>query len=290
VLSFNTPQLNRTFTHGAVEQNQISALSDAGYFDAPVASVNGLRALAHATNEAYSTEYRARSYLQANCAQCHIPGANPAVFDARLFTRLSESMIVNGDVANNLGDPAYRVVAPADAAHSMMLTRISTNGGLRMPPLASNVLDTQGIALVTAWIGELAGYQSYEDFQVTYFGATNAPAGGREEDKDNDGANNELEWLTLTNPTNDLDAWGVSMVLTNMSGPGTPVTATVQFDRLANVGFEVQWSTDIVNNAWLFLDVPGNRPFFSSVDFMDEVADPDAAADEKFWRVRVYEP
>jgi hypothetical protein len=48
-LSFNTPQMNRSHPYGAQTPNQIKALSDAGYFTAPVTGVNNLRALASRT-------------------------------------------------------------------------------------------------------------------------------------------------------------------------------------------------------------------------------------------------
>ena len=43
-------------------------------------------------------------------------------------------------------------------ANSVLLTRLSTRGASQMPPLASSVLDTQAIALITRWItNDLAG-------------------------------------------------------------------------------------------------------------------------------------
>jgi hypothetical protein len=48
-----------------------------------------------------------------------------------------------------------------------MLTRISTPGSLRMPPLASTVLDTNAILLLSAWItNDLPGWQPFPDSQL----------------------------------------------------------------------------------------------------------------------------
>ncbi|TMP97251.1 MAG: hypothetical protein E6L09_13550 [Verrucomicrobia bacterium] len=95
-LGFNTPQMNRDVDYGSGPENQIAALNRAGYFSAPVAHVNTLRALASPTDAAVSVDYRVRSYLAANCAQCHQPGAvAQGNWDARVTTPLSQAGIIN---------------------------------------------------------------------------------------------------------------------------------------------------------------------------------------------------
>ena len=95
-LGFNTPQMNRDVHYGSGPENQIAALNRAGYFSAPVARVNTLRALASPTDAAVSVDYRVRSYLAANCAQCHQPGAvAQGNWDARVTTPLSQAGIIN---------------------------------------------------------------------------------------------------------------------------------------------------------------------------------------------------
>ncbi len=74
-LGFRTEQLNRNLTYGSLTTNEISALSAAGYFSAPVTNNPAtLLALAPTTDTSASLEFRARSFLAANCAQCHQPG------------------------------------------------------------------------------------------------------------------------------------------------------------------------------------------------------------------------
>lgn len=153
-LGFGTAQLNRDAPDAPT--NQLLQLSSLGYFHTNLASVHLLRRLAAATDSAWSLEYRVRSYLQANCAACHFPGGpTPAAWDARIVNPLALCGIVDGALANSLGDPLNRVVVPADVPHSMLHTRITTRGANQMPPLGSTVVDTQGVALVAAWIAEL---------------------------------------------------------------------------------------------------------------------------------------
>jgi glucose/arabinose dehydrogenase len=152
-LGFNTAQLNRDVNYSGTVTNQISALSQAGYFDTSVTGISSLPALAHPTNAAISIEYRVRSYLSANCVQCHQPsGAAQALWDARITTPTLQAGLVNGALINNGGNTNNRVIKPGSLANSMLLTRISTRGAGQMPPLASSVLDTQSIALVSNWI------------------------------------------------------------------------------------------------------------------------------------------
>ena len=74
-LAFNTPQLNRSRHDDANAINQLDALAEAGYFTTPIPSPDTLLALAASSNALASAEFRVRSYLQANCAQCHFPGS-----------------------------------------------------------------------------------------------------------------------------------------------------------------------------------------------------------------------
>lgn len=152
-LGFNTHQLNRNFHYGGMVTNQLEAFSYADYFLNPVNGVETMPALAHATNQGANLEHRARSYLAANCVQCHQPGGSGGGYwDARITTPLSDAGIINGLVRDNAADPLNRVIKPGSLPHSMLLTRISSSPPRRMPPLATALFDTQSINLITQWI------------------------------------------------------------------------------------------------------------------------------------------
>jgi len=285
-LGFNTPQLNKDFDYGSGAEAQIAALSRVGYFSGSVTNLTALYALAHPTDTAVSLEYRVRSYLAANCAQCHQPGGpTVAAWDARIQTPLSQASIVNGPLNSDGGDPNARVIVPGLPSNSMLLNRISKRGPGQMPPVASNLLDTNAIALVTAWITNgLANYQSFPAWQTTHFGSTNAPNAAPNADPDTDGANNTLEYLTGTNPLQGGDAWDIAA---RRSGN----TIEITFDQIANRGFEVQWA-DVLSSPilWRTLDVPANRPFISATNFTATVTDTSTNSPAKYYRVRVFEP
>lgn len=170
-LGFNTPQLNHDFNYGSGLTNQILALSKAGYFNTTITNTSGLLALAPATNSAVPLEYRVRSYLAANCVQCHQPGgsAQQANWDARITTPTAQAGLIYGALTDDFGNASNRVITPLSLTNSMLHTRINTRGPRQMPPLASTLVDTQDVALVAQWIGSLSN--------TFWLGATPQPAG-----------------------------------------------------------------------------------------------------------------
>jgi glucose/arabinose dehydrogenase len=285
-LGMNTAQFNKDYNYNGTVTNELLALSQAAYFNTNVTGVRFMRALAPLTNTAVSLEYRVRSYLAANCVQCHQPGGSAlGLWDARITTPTTSAGLVKGPLVANEGDLNNQLLVPGSLASSMMLTRISSPGGLRMPPLASNLLDTNAINLLSAWItNDLPAYQTFADWQAAHFGTTNAPNAGPTSDPDGDGASNMLEFLTGTDPLNGSSYW--KPILKAASG-----TAQVIFTQVANRAFEVQSTTNFLStNSWKPLDVAGNAPFYSSSNRTWIVSEPLSPVSSRYYRVRVYAP
>jgi len=155
-LGFNTVQMNRGVgTNG----NQIAAMSAAGRFTGAVSNVHSLRALAPADDENASREWRVRSYLQANCGQCHQPGGGAlGNWNANVTNFTVNAGLINGPVVDDDGNTNARVIVPGSISNSTLLTHIARRGPGQMPPLATSVLDQQAIALLSTWItNDLAG-------------------------------------------------------------------------------------------------------------------------------------
>jgi hypothetical protein len=283
---FNTPQLNRDFDYGGVVDNQLRALNNAGYFTAAITNLNSFPSLARPEQTEYSVEHRARSYLMANCAHCHQPGAvGVGGFDARIYRSLSDLAVINGGVSNIMGNASNRVIRPGSLDHSMILNRISRLDSFRMPPVGTSTLDTQAIALVSEWINVLPAYRSFAQWQSNYFNATNTPEAAASADPDDDHANNMLEWLTDTDPTNSLAFW--PGITPQLSGD----LLEMAYPRIANRGFAIEHNTNVTNSAgWRFFDVPANRPYFAATNQPASVSDTTTNGPAKFYRMRVYEP
>lgn len=283
---FKTAQLNRNFDYTGMITNQIEALRVAGYFINTVSNRHLLPTLAHATNDSVSLEYRVRSYLDANCSQCHQPGGVFSTYwDARINTTTPFNNIINGDVNNDFGNTNNRVIAPGSLANSVLFQRVANMGSAHMPPLSTSVVNTQAVKLLAAWItNTLPNYITYETWQANFFGSTNAPNAARLADADGDNAANYLEYLTGTNPTNSASGWGISMIVSN----NTPV---VVIPQIANRAFEVQFTTNLFNsNSWSVLNIPENAPSYPISNRTATVPEPLQLGNPRYYRARVFEP
>jgi len=262
----------------------LTLLSQAGYFSSPVPSVQTLPAFARATDANYSLEYRVRSYLSENCVQCHQPGgAGAPTWDARPWLTLDQTLLINGALDNDGGDPLNKLIVPGDTNHSVLLRRIEANGFSRMPPLATHQLDPGAISLVTQWITtELTNRQTFADWQLAHFGSTNDPNAAATADPDHDGANNFLEYLTQTDPQDPGSAWRLGVAVTNG-------LVEISYVQVPNLGVVIELSSNLVS--WAPWDVAGNQPLFPASGGAVSLSGPrSAAAGGQYFRARLIVP
>jgi uncharacterized repeat protein (TIGR03806 family) len=155
VLGVKTRQLNGNFKYpNGVTDNQLRAWNHLGLFAAPIkeTEIPTFAKLVNITNTTAPLQLRVRSYLDANCAMCHRPGAAGAFFDARFDTPLNLQNLINGPVQNPLGILGAKVIVPGDTNKSILFRRITITGQNQMPPLAKNVVDTNAVAAIGKWI------------------------------------------------------------------------------------------------------------------------------------------
>jgi mono/diheme cytochrome c family protein len=159
VLGVTARQLNGPFTYtNGVTDNQLRTWNHLGLFTSTPDehSLTNAARLASLEDTNYPVEYRVRSYLDANCAQCHRPDGAAGYFDARFGVPLQEQRLINGPLGNSMGDPTRRVVKPGNVAKSVLYARINRLGVLQMPPLARNVINTNAVNATAQWIKGLA--------------------------------------------------------------------------------------------------------------------------------------
>lgn len=157
VLGVKADQLNRPFESNG--ENQLTLWAREGLFASDAMPANPARYLRLATSDDRSRSLpdRARSFLDVNCANCHQPGGVAGYFDARFETPLESQHLIDGPVLINLGIDHARAIAPADVWRSMVLNRVETSAGTKMPPLAHLTFDPDGAALLREWIKSLPG-------------------------------------------------------------------------------------------------------------------------------------
>jgi uncharacterized repeat protein (TIGR03806 family) len=158
VLGVKTRQLNGDFKYpNDVTDNQLRTWNQIGLFDVTLneRDISRFVKLVSVTNTHASLQLRARSYLDANCAQCHRPGGAESFFDVRFDTPLAKQNLLNGPVANLLGIPGAKVIVPGDLNKSLLFHRMSIVGDNQMPPLARNTINAVAVTVIGDWIQSL---------------------------------------------------------------------------------------------------------------------------------------
>ncbi len=196
VLGLTTVQINRDHVHGGVAVNQLSVLSELGLAQLNSADelrarfkkrleAGGLAAekvkqeLAKykpkmppgqmfagkvvskpALIDPYGKgglEMRVRSYLHANCAQCHVAaGGGNAQMELNFSTPIAKAKLVGAvPVHDTFKLSDARLVVPGHPERSVLLKRLAMRGRGQMPQLATSFPDTRAVALFREWIKSL---------------------------------------------------------------------------------------------------------------------------------------
>jgi glucose/arabinose dehydrogenase len=101
-------------------------------------------------------EARARSYLHANCAQCHVTaGGGNSPIDLEFTTSREKMRLVGARPQHQTFDVADAlVITPGNAEKSVLYQRVSRRGPGQMPPLATSVVDQGAVDLLRDWIAQ----------------------------------------------------------------------------------------------------------------------------------------
>jgi hypothetical protein len=157
-----TRMLNIDYTYpGGTRANQIATLEHIGLFDGPVKRLDPLpdpgQGVTPTMNDPATLVKRTRSYMHANCAICHRPNGEYPDIDLRFDTDLKGTNMCN--ISPNKG--TLTVMPPARAKRlvpgqpdiSVTYLRAATlDQKVRMPQVATSVIDPLGTRLISDWI------------------------------------------------------------------------------------------------------------------------------------------
>jgi len=163
-LGLETAQLNRSHLYPQTGRtaNELTTLNHIGILTPAITDVASQPALPNPFGDTGTLAERARAYLHTNCSQCHRPGGpTPSTMDLRYTTELlatyaCDALPQSGDLG--MGSDA-RLLAPGQAANSLIVNRMNRRDTAAMPPLASTTVDSSGVALVSRWIDSLTSCQ-----------------------------------------------------------------------------------------------------------------------------------
>jgi len=182
--------------------NQLETLESIGVFDTSLPDVPAaLDALPAISDTLVPIDERARAYLHANCAMCHQPGGPGQGPEDFRYWIDGPSMGAYDVVPtqNDFGIPDARLIYPGDPTRSILAHRIGTLAIGRMPPLATEVVDQAGLALISNWILSGQGF-GFPDTDGDGF------ADNVDLDIDGDGMNNDWEVTYGLDPLDRTDA------------------------------------------------------------------------------------
>lgn len=156
ILGVRTLQLNGDFAYPSAVDNQLRAWNHIGLFDVDIGDLAIYDSLPDPADSSAAITDRARSYLAANCAQCHHPfGPTSIDLDFRFDTPAT--------AMNAVGAPATTRVSPLDSLRidpgsketSVVWELMQRLEGGRMPPLATTIIDEDAVELIGLWIDGL---------------------------------------------------------------------------------------------------------------------------------------
>lgn len=255
-LSFNTAQINRAGPGGT---NQVERLARMGCFEGqPDVRPNLLRAHPALDDEAASLEHRVRSYFEVNCGSCHQPGtANRSPWNAFASVPLAQAGLLRTQAIHANGSLyevfATNIVEPGSPSASVLFRRVSEPGPLHMPPLGTFVLNTNAVALLSAWINGLTNRPDYAEWARRLMPDVEPNDALPGADADGDGDPNEFEFGAGTNPNDPTDRLRLAVV--RLSGGGLEA----RFLRKAHHEYRLETAPECTG-PWSAVDHPENRP------------------------------
>ncbi|MEC9030423.1 MAG: PQQ-dependent sugar dehydrogenase [Planctomycetota bacterium] len=155
ILGITANQLNREHAYEDGPAPQLETLKKlgvlTGYKDQDPAR------LANPYDEKQALGARARSYLDTNCAPCHIEaGGGNSTIRLNSGPGLEKMKLVSAHPRHaTFGIPSALLIAPGSPERSILYQRISRRGSGQMPPLVTQKVDEAAARLFHDWISSL---------------------------------------------------------------------------------------------------------------------------------------
>lgn len=152
--------INSSFLYDDGNTNQLEKWNLFGYLDnTNLPETSEIETVVNWLDTNESLDLRARSYLDINCAHCHIQDAHCSYRPIRLgFNETSDPNKYGECIVpdENIDNTLTHIVSPTRANRSVMYYRInSTDESVRMPLIGRTILHDEGVILIEEWINSL---------------------------------------------------------------------------------------------------------------------------------------
>jgi uncharacterized repeat protein (TIGR03806 family) len=162
VLGLRTAQINKnhlfTQSGNSIVDNQLRSYNKIRLFSSDIGEdYRAFPKLTDPSDDSAEITDRARSYLDANCANCHRPdGTGRSNMDMRYDIPLEAAHLVNEiPTLGDMGLEGARRLVPGSADSSLIYLRMLDTLEFRMPPIGSLLVDKAGVHLLKNWIDTL---------------------------------------------------------------------------------------------------------------------------------------
>ena len=150
---------SRGMTEAQVEEYVRKSADNAGQRQAGLSSLlavapDNYPRLVNPYDTKQELDRRARAYLHANCAQCHVEaGGGNSQMQLEFTTTLEKTQLFDvRPLHDTYGISDARLVAPGSPERSVLLHRMSHRDRGHMPPLATSIVDRDALNLMKEWI------------------------------------------------------------------------------------------------------------------------------------------
>ena len=162
-LGIKPQNINSFLTYDDGPSNQLQKLIDFGYLED--ALPENITTVVDWTDASKSLDQRAKSYLDINCANCHIDGGQGDYRSIRLgYTDTlnndeNAGVCVDADTPIPVGGGTFitKLIAPEDSENSIIYYRMSVTGdeAYKMPQFGQSLVHTEALQLMEDWINSI---------------------------------------------------------------------------------------------------------------------------------------
>jgi len=152
--------INSEYSYSDGNMNQLEKLVSFGYLNNDnLPSSSEIQTVVDWKDTSNSLDLRTRSYLDINCAHCHIDNGHCSYRPIRLAFNQTLDRTNYGECVTpdeNIDDALLYVVSPSRPNRSVMYYRMNTtNESIRMPLIGRTIIHDEGVALMEEWINSL---------------------------------------------------------------------------------------------------------------------------------------